>query len=124
VIYAGTSYSIAALEIMVHANSSRLPKRLKYVHADIPDDLETEDADTGSIPGWDGPDLSVAQSYGRAWLEQRRSLVLTVPSVVTRGLDQNALVNPLHPDFPKIVVSPEMPVSWDPRLGIQLDLGA
>ena len=36
-IYTGTSYAIAMLETLVHANMSVPPRRLLYVHADVDD---------------------------------------------------------------------------------------
>ena len=67
--------------------------------------------------GWDNPhDVSIAQDFGKAWLEARRSALLIVPSVVTAGRDTNAVVNPDHPEAARIEVGPEKPVDLDPRL--------
>ena len=115
-IYAGTSYAIAALEIMVHANIGRMPKPMLYVEAVLPPDAAIEVADESLIADWDAPDPASSQSFGAAWLRERRSLVLLVPSAVTRGLDRNAVVNPLHPDAVRIAVGPEQAAYWDPRL--------
>jgi RES domain-containing protein len=115
-IYAGTSYAIAALEILVHANMQGLPRDLKYVFADLPEETRVERMDERHVEKWAAPDMRQAQAYGKAWLQERRSLVLLVPSVVTRGLDFNAVINPLHPDFSAIDVAGEAPVVWDMRL--------
>jgi RES domain-containing protein len=117
-IYAGTSYAIAALEILVHANAQELPRRLRYVEADLPDDAGIERADVARLVGWDVANVEAPQLFGEAWLRERRSLVLLVPSVVTQGLDWNAVVNPLHRDFARIAVSPEKPAPWDARLNV------
>jgi RES domain-containing protein len=114
-IYAGTSYAIAMLETLVHANMSVPPVRLRYVWADVGDEA-VERAEIGAITGWNGADGAAARAYGGAWLRERRSLVLLVPSVVTVGLDWNAVINPMHPLFSSIVVSSETPVAWDERL--------
>jgi RES domain-containing protein len=106
-IYAGTSYAIAMLEILVHANMSVPPRRLQYVHADVDEGA----AERAEVLGWDA-----AQAFGGAWLRERRGLLLLVPSVVTCGLDWNAVINPLHPSFSRIVVSDEFSVVWDERL--------
>ncbi len=115
-IYAGTSYAICALEILVHANAHAPPRHLRYVQADLPDETLVERADVTRIDGWDGPNISAAQAFGKAWLLARRSLVLLVPSVVTKGLDWNAVVNPLHPAFGSISVTTDLAVAWDSRL--------
>jgi RES domain-containing protein len=115
-IYAGTSYAIAALEILVHAGTASVPRNLLYVQASLPEGTGAERADVSQIGGWDSPDLSAGQAFGRAWLQSARSLALLVPSVVTRGLDWNAVINPAHPDFARISVSAEAQAVWDERL--------
>jgi RES domain-containing protein len=115
-IYAGTSYAICMLEILVHANRGVPPARLRYVQADLPEPVAIERAEMDGIAGWNSANLAAAQAYGGAWLRSRRSLVLLVPSVVTEGLDWNAVINPLHPAFADIVAGPEHDVAWDPRL--------
>jgi RES domain-containing protein len=116
VIYAGTSYAIAALEILVHANTGVFPRTLSYVEATLPEGTRIDRADVRQIPGWDSHDLSAAQAYGKSWLNACKTLVLLVPSVVTRGLDWNAVINPAHPDFSGIAITADTPVLWDPRL--------
>ena len=115
-IYAGTSYAICMLEILVHANRGVPPARLRYVQADLPEGAAIERAEIGEVAGWNSANPGAAQAFGGAWLRSRRSLVLLVPSVVTEGLDWNAVINPLHPAFPGVVVGPELEVAWDPRL--------
>ena len=44
-----------------------------------------------------------------------RSLILIVPSVVAR-IESNILINPEHPEFPKIETSLHQSVWWDKRL--------
>jgi RES domain-containing protein len=118
-IYAGTSYAITALEILVHANTGALAHNLRYVEATLPDGTEIDRADSGQIPGWESADLSAAQAYGTTWLRARRTLVLLVPSVITRGLDWNAVINPAHPAFAHIRVTTESQAMWDDRLTLQ-----
>ena len=55
-----------------------------------------------------------SRRFGDAWLASRRSLILIVPSAVTKQ-DRNAVINPDHADFPAIDVTPERPVRWDSR---------
>jgi RES domain-containing protein len=116
-IYTGTSFAVCLVEILVHANRKTPPSAARYVEAVVPDDVSREIFDPASFPGWDNPrDPSIAQAFGRAWIEQRRSAVLLVPSVVTAGRDTNAIVNPDHPDAARIVVGPETAVALDGRL--------
>lgn len=116
-IYTGTSFAICLVEILVHANRRTPPSAARYVEAVVPEDVSRETFDPDLHAGWDDPlDTSVAQAFGRAWIQERRSTLLLVPSVVTGGRDGNAVVNPDHPDAARISVGPETPVTLDPRL--------
>jgi RES domain-containing protein len=116
-IYAGTSFAVCLLEVLVHANRKSPPSAARYVEAEIPGDVAREAFDPGTHPGWDDPlDTSVAQAFGAAWLRERRSAILLVPSVVTGGRDGNAVVNLDHFDAARIAVGPELPVTLDKRL--------
>jgi len=115
-IYAATSYASAALETLVHANIGRMPRGFVYVAIDIPDDAPVERLTAADVPGWDEIPARGSRSVGDAWIRRRSALVLMVPSAVTRGLDENAVINPLHPDFGRIAVSEERTAEWDERL--------
>jgi RES domain-containing protein len=45
-----------------------------------------------------------------------RSAILLVPSVVTGGVESNAILNQDHPEFPLIQASAPRDVAWDRRL--------
>lgn len=116
VIYASPSYACAMLEILVHANIGRIPATHAYVVAEVPDSLAIERHDAQSLPaGWDGDDPSVARRFGDQWLQESRSAVLVVPSVVAR-LEFNVLINPLHAAACQLLVSSSQKVIWDRRL--------
>lgn len=116
VIYASRSYAGAMLECLAHAGIGRMPRTHVAVEIMIPAGVSVEQHDHGSLPaGWDHPDLRVARAFGNAWLGERRTAVLVVPSVVARK-EGNVLVNPLHPDFSKISAGRPEPVIWDARL--------
>jgi RES domain-containing protein len=116
-IYAGTSFAISLLEVLVHANRGSPPSAARFVEAVVPNDVSREQFDPSLALGWDDPaDKSVAQAFGREWIIGRRSALLIVPSVVTSGRDENVVVNPDHPDAARIVVGPEASVALDRRL--------
>lgn len=116
-IYTGASFAICLVEILVHANRTAPPSAARYVQAEIPEDVSWEKFDAASHPGWDDLlDVSTSQVFGKTWIEERRSALLIVPSVVTGGRDTNVVVNPDHPDAARISVGPETPVTLDPRL--------
>jgi RES domain-containing protein len=116
-IYTGTSFAACLVEILVHANRKSPPSVARFVEAVVPDDVTREVFDPTLFPDWDDPyDTSITQAFGRSWLEERRSALLFVPSVVTAGRDMNVVVNPDHPDATRIAVGPETPVALDRRL--------
>ncbi|AAP85946.1 RES domain-containing protein (plasmid) [Cupriavidus necator H16] len=117
VIYGALSFAGAMLEVLVHARIGKVPRHHVLVIGSVPEDVSVERVDVGQLPtGWDTQeDPRAARSFGDRWLAEGRSAVLLVPSVVARG-EWNALVNPTHPDAPRIQVSAPEPVQWDDRL--------
>jgi len=115
VIYAGESFAIAILERLVHLGSARIPANQVFGMITIPPRLEVEEIASRDVPAWDADDMVASRRFGDAWYDQRRTAVLTVPSLVTR-IDRNVLLNPRHPDFPQITVTAPASVPWDRRL--------
>jgi RES domain-containing protein len=116
VIYASRSYAGAMLECLAHAGIGRVPTTHVAIEIAIAATVSVERRDESSLPaGWDSADLRVARAFGDAWIRERRSAVLVVPSVVARR-EANVLLNPQHADFKKIVAGSPEPVVWDARL--------
>lgn len=116
IIYGSFSYSCAMLEILAHANIGRVPETHQYVIAEVSEDVSVEVLLEDTLPqGWDSENTASARAFGDQWLNEARSAILIVPSVIAR-LDRNALVNPLHPDAKKLIVSEPKKVIWDKRL--------
>lgn len=116
VIYASLTFSGAMLECLAHAGIGRVPRTHVALAIAIAGAVSVEWHDERSLPaGWDHGDLSVARAFGDAWIRERRSAVLVVPSVVARR-EGNVVLNPAHPDFGKIKVGTPEPVLWDARL--------
>ena len=104
------------LEILAHANIGRLPTSHSLVVAEVPEGISVESLDTDALPSdWDTENRASARALGDQWLKEARTVILVVPSVVAR-LEKNALVNPLHADFGKLIISPPEKVIWDKRL--------
>jgi RES domain-containing protein len=116
VIYASRSYAGAMLECLAHAGIGRMPRTHVAIEIAISSAVTVERHDESSLPvGWDHADLRVARAFGDAWIRERRTAVLVLPSVVARR-EGNVLLNPQHPDFKKIVAGSPEPVVWDARL--------
>jgi RES domain-containing protein len=116
VIYACRTYAGAMLECLAHAGIGRVPRTHVAVEITIAEAVSVERCDDAKLPAdWDHADLRVARAFGNAWLNECRSAVLVVPSVVARR-EANVLINPQHPDFSGVVASRPEPVVWDARL--------
>jgi RES domain-containing protein len=104
------------LEILAHANTGRIPENHQYIVVDVPSDVSVEIVEENKLPeDWDSESIATARAFGDQWLNEARSAILVVPSVIAR-LDQNALVNPFHPDAKKLIVSEPKKIIWDKRL--------
>jgi len=113
-IYVSATKSLAALETLVHL---KLPVISKYVAIPIQfDDALVETFPHANLPaGWDAePPPPDSQHIGDAWVKAARSALIALPSVITG--ETNYLLNPAHPDFPKISIGKPEPFTFDPRL--------
>lgn len=113
-IYASEHYSTAMLEKLVHGNG-HLPPNQHFVTITIPTGMSYEMVTRDNLPGWDSREPDVSRVFGKAWLREKRSLILIVPSYVAR-IERNIVINPLHTEFQKIEHTLPEPVWWDDRL--------
>lgn len=116
IIYTADSFAGAMLEKLVHLNINRIPASESWVECPIPEDVSVEILDSRDLPGWDREDQRLSRDYGDDWFDARRSLILAVPSVVTRGRSFNLLINQEHNEFHKLKPTEPQPVEWDQRL--------
>jgi RES domain-containing protein len=116
IIYAAEHYSTALLETAAQLNSVRLPRELLYIRIAIPSGVTVEEVEIRDLPGWDADDKRASQRFGDAWYDERRSLVLLVPSLAAPGLERNVLINQRHPQFKRLRRTDPQPISCHPRL--------
>lgn len=115
VVYASGTLSLAALEMLVHlpvqSRQQFVAIRIEFAPALL------ESLASSALPrGWaDEPPTRLSQQIGEAWLRERRSLMLAVPSALV-PTELNYLINPLHADFRKLKFGNPQPFSFDPRL--------
>jgi RES domain-containing protein len=117
VVYTASSLSLATLEVLVHLEDSEVFGNLfSWTPLDIPpevlDTLKPE-----SLPaGWNNDESNrITRAIGDTWLGSMRCTALAVPSAVTPG-EWNYLLNPAHPDFPKILIGVSQAFRLDQRL--------
>ena len=115
VVYAASNRALCQLEKRVHCNGAN-PKNQALMQLDIPDDsLLMAASDLGLPADWQSNEAAT-QALGLSWLASLSSLGLWVPSTIEPS-ELNLLINPAHPDYPKIVLTIERyPFRFDPRL--------
>lgn len=124
VAYCAGSLALAVLESRVHQRNEFPKAEFCAIECRIPADIDVEELDASALPsGWNRLDKIPASTreFGRLWLEQQRTLALTVPSAILpeytwNMADRNILINPRHPDFPRLRAGTAMPFAFDPRL--------
>jgi RES domain-containing protein len=113
-IYASEYYSTAMLEKLVHG-SGQIPPHQYFIEITIPNRVSYEVVNTAALPDWHVQSMLASKAYGEKWQQEKRSLILIVPSVVAR-IENNILINPEHREFGRITYSLNQPVWWDDRL--------
>ena len=95
IVYMAQSLSLAALEILVHLKQTRDVQPFRAFAAEVPDALIQHAP--GLPPRWHLR-VEISRAVGDAWLAERSSPALLVPSAITPG-EWNVLLNPTHPAF-------------------------
>ena len=117
VVYASSSQALAILELMAHLDSPVVPKDFVFIAADLPDSISMETIRPAELPrAWrDFPAPRDLAAMGSAWIQSKRTAILSVPSVLAPE-DRNLLLNPSHPEFSRIQIRPPEPFRMDLRL--------
>jgi RES domain-containing protein len=117
-VYTSANPGLATLEVLVHIEDEReFRRQYRAIPVTFPEGL-VEVLDPTSLPrNWaaDPPPESLRR-FGDRWTKEARTAVLKVPSAVL-PLDFNYLINPLHPDFHRLVIGQPQTFRFDPRLG-------
>jgi RES domain-containing protein len=115
-IYAAETYAGALLEVLVHSNLSQPPKNHRVVRIVVPDRVTVEIVSIDKVQNWDAEDMVASRAFGDRWIQENRTAILKVPSVITQGRESNIVFNPMHPHFSLIFADDPEPVHWDARL--------
>ena len=117
VIYTASSRALACLENVVHRTGRGLQADFRTICINVPDTLPIQTIDLGTLPpNWsDYEQYAYRQQLGDAWLMERRSALLQVPSAIIPA-EHNYLLNPQHPDFAFIEIKHIEPFRFDSRI--------
>jgi RES domain-containing protein len=115
IVYCAENASLSILELRVHLILSASPSDYVLMKISVPDDVDARHIRSADLP----PDWRAREDFtrglGDAWLDERHSLLLTVPSAIV-DLERNVLVNPKHPDLTRLGVPEITSFTWDDRL--------
>ena len=114
-IYLAESVALAALEVLIRLST---PKHFSRVVYELPDSSSCETVTIADLPpNWQLPHPNFQLiDLGKRWAQEKRSLLLRVPSAVVCGEGWNYLVNPAHPEFSSVIIADIAPFEYDSRL--------
>lgn len=116
VVYAAGSAALAALELLVHLASRQILDSYQLCGLTFDEKIVTEVSGSDLPASWrTDPAPQALKQIGDIWVAGRTSAVLRVPSVVI-DTESNYLLNPAHPDFPRIRIGRARKFRLDPRL--------
>ena len=116
VVYTAQSQSLAALEMLVHLDSSELLEKYVLLGVDFDHSL-IRPVEPSDLPRNWRSDLPPAQLrlIGDDWILSGSSAVLRVPSALVPR-ENNFLLNPGHRDFARVRIGKPLAFRFDPRL--------
>ncbi len=118
VVYASSSRSLAALELVAHRNAIMEGMKYKIVIIDVPNHngiILTADAKKLAHDWHLLENRFTTQKYGCDWYSKRSSPILKVPSAIIKE-EFNFVLNTLHSDFSQISIESIEDFNWDKRL--------
>lgn len=118
-VYAGSSISLATMEVLVHQASNMYPNSHFVMAITVPSAIYNDLLVFSAVDmpdGWSSlSDQRVAQQFGHEQLFAPNKLGMLVPSVVVPE-ELNLVLNPKHPAMNKITIVEVRPLNLDKRL--------
>ncbi len=116
VVYASEHQSLAALEVRVHIDKTRMLKIYKCFSFQF-DEALMQVFRAGALPhDWQRePPPASLQQLGDDWVKSNASVILAVPSVIVPS-EFDYLLNPKHDEFAKLRIARPTDFAFDRRL--------
>jgi len=116
-VYTAKTESLAALEQFVQIGDEGQNIQFICFKVEIPEEVRIINIDISSLPGnWkESPAPDSLKAYGAEWLAQGQTAVLKAPSALISS-ECNFILNPLHPDFQRIIIGVPEAFCYDPRM--------
>jgi RES domain-containing protein len=116
VVYTSASVALATLEMLVHLQAADVLQTYALRSVRFDGALVTDLHPKNLPKNWrDSPPPARVQRLGDEWVAGKASVVLRVPSVVVPS-EHNFLINPSHRDYRCLILGPEEPYRFDPRM--------
>ncbi|HJT71569.1 MAG TPA: RES domain-containing protein [Terriglobales bacterium] len=114
-VYTSATQSLALLEILVHLQTPELIHEYVSISVGIDEQL-IQRLDPSRLPrDWRAePVPAQVRNIGDEWVKSMSSVVLEVPSVLVPA-ESNFLLNPAHPDFPRLLIGEPVRFAFDER---------
>lgn len=106
VVYCAPNPATALVEVLVHAEIpfDALPTEYRYLEIDAPGAVAVHNIPATRLGSDWHDDLELTREIGDEWLEEGRSALLSVPSVIVPAT-WNVLINPRHPDAQQVRIT-------------------
>jgi RES domain-containing protein len=115
VVYLAESPAGALLETCVHTSTNDVPPNYTLLEVEADARVSLEHLDVSILPaGWINR-LEVTREIGAAWLRERRSCLLRIPSALVPATF-NVMLNPLHADAQRLRIKSVVKYPFDPRI--------
>ena len=116
IVYFAESPAGAMLEVLVHLEllEDELPRAYTLLRVEVPESVSIELIQVPAGESWK-TDHDLTRQLGDEWLAHRRTSLGRVPSAIL-PMTSNFILNPLHPDAPKVKIAETEQAEFDPRL--------
>jgi RES domain-containing protein len=115
VIYLAESPAGALLEACVHTSANDVPPNYTLLGAEADARVSLEHLDVSILSADWIKRSEVTREIGTAWLRERRSCLLRIPSALVPATF-NVMLNPLHAEAPRLHVKSVVKYPFDPRI--------